>query len=146
MQKNDGLIQIISNINQVMKSYIKSEFTKKGINATPTQTAVLYLLEQKDGQKISDFASSLEVKNPVMTGVIDRMEKAGLIIRKLDPADRRIISIFITPQGREESAKAKLIIRRMNKKIELSLHTQEIEICKKVLNHLYKEISQLEMS
>lgn len=146
MQKQDRLIQIISKINQAMKSYIVGAFSQEGINATPTQTAILYLLEQKDGQKISDFASSLEVKNPVMTGVIDRMEKAGLIVRKLDPSDRRIISVFITPKGREESSKATSIINKMNKKIESGVAYQEIEICKKVLNHIYKEIKQLEIS
>jgi DNA-binding MarR family transcriptional regulator len=143
MEEQDRLIQIISKINQAMKLYIVGEFSRKGITATPTQTAILYLLEQKDGQKISDFASSLEIKNPVMTGVIDRMEKAGLIVRKLNPSDRRTISIFITPQGREESSKAKDIISMMNKKIESSLSAQEIETCHKVLYHLYQGIKQL---
>jgi DNA-binding MarR family transcriptional regulator len=144
MEEQDRLIQVISKINQAMKIYIVGEFSRQGINATPTQTAILYLLEQKDGQKISDFASSLDVKNPVMTGVIDRMEKAGLIVRKLNPADRRTISIFITPQGREASSKAKNIISKMNEKIESGLSAQEIETCQKVLYHLYEEIKQLE--
>jgi DNA-binding MarR family transcriptional regulator len=143
MEEQDRLIQIISRINQAMKIYIVGEFSRNGIQATPTQTAILYLLEQNDGQKISDFASSLEIKNPVMTGVIDRMEKAGLIIRKPNPSDRRTISIYITPQGREESSKARDIISKMNKKIESGLSDQEIEACQKVLYHLYQEIKQL---
>jgi DNA-binding MarR family transcriptional regulator len=140
MQRQDRLIQVISKFSQAMKSYIIGEFSRKGINATPTQAAILYLLEQKDGRKISDFASSLEIKNSAMTGVIDRMEKSGLIIRKLDPSDRRIISIHITPHGREISSKAKSIVRKMNEKIESGLSEQEIEICKKVLAHLHEKI------
>ncbi|MFB3926628.1 MAG: MarR family winged helix-turn-helix transcriptional regulator [Syntrophales bacterium] len=123
-----------------MKSFIISEFSKKGINATPTQTAVLYLLEQKDGRKISDFASLLEIKNPAMTGVIDRMEKSGLVIRRPDPADRRATSIFITPQGRELSSKARSIVRKISEKMESGLPAQEIETCKKVLDHFYRKI------
>lgn len=146
MPTKDTLIQIISNINEVMTSYLKSEFLKKGINATPTQTAVLYLLEQRDGQKISDIAAALEVKNPVMTGVIDRMEKAGLIVRKSEAADRRIISLWMTPRGKAELGKAKAVTRRMSRRIESGLSAQEIEMCEKVLRHLYKGMKQLETS
>jgi DNA-binding MarR family transcriptional regulator len=140
MKGKEGLIQGISKFSQAMKSHIVGEFSRKGINATPTQTAILYLLEQKDGRKISDFASSLEIKNSAMTGVIDRMENEGLVIRKLDPADRRVIAVFITPKGRKLSSKAKAVVRKMNEKIESGLSEQEIEMCKKVLAHLYGKI------
>jgi len=140
MQRQERLIQLISKFNQAMKSHIVAEFSQKGINVTPTQTAILYLLEQEDGRKMSDFAFSLEIKNSVVTGVIDRMEKAGLIIRKMDPSDRRVTSIHITPKGREISSTAKSVVRKMNDKIEYGLSKQEIEICKKVLTHLYEKI------
>lgn len=143
MKKQDRIIQLISKINQVMKGHIYGEFAKRGIKATPTQSAVLYLLEKKDGRKITDFAQELEVENSAMTGVIDRMERAGLITRESDAADRRIKSIFITSQGRKVSARAKSIVREMDNKIEADISSQDIEICKRVLNHLYKEIKHL---
>jgi DNA-binding MarR family transcriptional regulator len=142
MQNNDRLIEIMSKFNQALKSRIVGEYSQQGINATPTQTAILYLLEQTDERKISDFASLLEIKNSAMTGVIDRMEKAGLIIRKFDPADRRMILISITPKGREISSKATSIILKMNTKIESGLKEQDIETCRKVLAHLYKKIKE----
>lgn len=140
MQKQDSLIQGISIFSQAMKSHIIGEFSRKGIHATPTQTAILYLLEKKDGRKISDLAVSLEIRNPAMTGVIDRMEKEGLVVRRLDPADRRVIAVFITSKGRGLSSKVKSVVRKMTEKIEADLSEKEIEICRKVLAHLYEKI------
>ena len=143
MKNEERIIQIISNINQVMKSYVVNEFIKTGIKATPTQTAVLYLLEKKDGQKISDFSNALEIKNPVMTGVIDRMEKAGFVVRKHELSDRRKISVYITPLGLKESSKAKSVIRKLNKIIESRLTDDDINICKKVLIHIFNEMKKI---
>ena len=34
-----------------------------------------------------------------MTGLLDRMERDGLVERRTDPADRRVLKIFLTEAG-----------------------------------------------
>jgi len=34
-----------------------------------------------------------------MTGVVDRLEKKGFVVRKRDEGDRRVIQLQLTPQG-----------------------------------------------
>ncbi|MEE3918524.1 MarR family transcriptional regulator [Micromonospora sp. BRA006-A] len=50
-----------------------------------------------------------------MTGRLDRLERAGLVRRSPDPADRRALRVTLTDTGRrvvEESAEAGLAVQR----------------------------------
>ncbi len=51
------------------------------------------------------LAHELGIDRTVMTYLLDDMEKAGLVERQPDPADRRARLIAVTPAGRELMAK-----------------------------------------
>jgi DNA-binding MarR family transcriptional regulator len=47
------------------------------------------------------LSHSLMLTTGGMTGRLDRLERAGLVARSPDPADRRSLVITLTPRGRE---------------------------------------------
>ena len=49
----------------------------------------------------SDFAGSLMLTSSGTTKRLDRLERAGLVARAPDPADRRGVLITLTPQGHD---------------------------------------------
>jgi DNA-binding MarR family transcriptional regulator len=51
------------------------------------------------GSKPSDMARSSLITTGAMTSRLDRLERAGLIRRTPDPADRRGVLVRLTPQG-----------------------------------------------
>jgi DNA-binding MarR family transcriptional regulator len=66
---------------------------------TPGQYGVLnYLWEAKQANP-KDLAHELSLENSTISGVLDRMQKKGLIDRLLDPNDRRSILVVLTPEG-----------------------------------------------
>ncbi|MET8911285.1 MarR family transcriptional regulator [Micromonospora sp. NPDC004551] len=61
------------------------------------------------------LAASLMLTSGGMTGRLDRLERAGLVRRAPDPADRRALRVSLTDAGRrvaEESAEAGLEVQR----------------------------------
>ncbi|MFD2578982.1 MarR family winged helix-turn-helix transcriptional regulator [Novosphingobium colocasiae] len=69
------------------------------IGVTRAQWQVLYHLREHPGVKQSGLAELLEVE-PITAGrMIDRMEEAGLVERRPDPADRRAWRLHLTAQG-----------------------------------------------
>jgi DNA-binding MarR family transcriptional regulator len=61
------------------------------------------------------LAASLMLTSGGMTGRLDRLERAGLVRRAPDPADRRALRVSLTAAGRrvaEESAEAGLEVQR----------------------------------
>ena len=82
--------------NAVTRSY-KPKLAKMGI--TYPQYILLLVLWQDGSRTISDIARRLKLPANGITPVIDRLEAAGLVVRRRDPEDRRVISIHLTAEG-----------------------------------------------
>ncbi len=67
---------------------------------TPVQYAILKVLWDRDGQSGAELGARLMLDSATITGLLDRMENAGLIARRPDPAgDRRVNRAYLTDAG-----------------------------------------------
>ncbi len=48
-----------------------------------------------------ELARSLGIEGPTLTRHLDGMEKAGLVVRRRDPSDRRAFQVELTEDGKE---------------------------------------------
>jgi DNA-binding MarR family transcriptional regulator len=100
---------------------------------TPSQYNVLRIL-RGEGKPLPILEIADRTVNvvPGITGLIDRLERAGLVQRDRSPQDRRVIFVAITPRGTK-------LVNELDKPV-LALH-------KHVLGHLapaeLKEVSRL---
>jgi DNA-binding MarR family transcriptional regulator len=77
----------------------KRLFRPHGLSAA--QFNLLNVVARSDGGLSQrELSEHLVVDRSNVTGLIDRMEKAGWVRRTDDPADRRIYRIVATPEGR----------------------------------------------
>lgn len=68
---------------------------------TAAQFNVLSALAgEREGMSQRELGDLLVVDRSNVTGLIDRMEKAGWVRRADDPADRRVYRVKLTPAGR----------------------------------------------
>jgi DNA-binding MarR family transcriptional regulator len=75
--------------------------TVRLVNLTPPQYSVLHLLWEQDERPFKDFADALLCTRPTITGIIDSLERKGLVWRKPNPNDRRSLLATLTDEGRE---------------------------------------------
>ena len=68
---------------------------------TPGQYGVLSCLWARGSATPKELAQELRMENSTVSGVLDRMQKRGLIDRILDPNDRRSLRVEATPKGME---------------------------------------------
>jgi len=61
---------------------------------------ILKCLEYKDVRHPTDISVALSVKKNTLSELLDRMVRDGLVRREVDPDDRRMITLRITPAGR----------------------------------------------
>ncbi len=71
--------------------------SKYGI--TPGQYGVLACLWKDETLSPKEIATILRVENSTISGVLDRMQKRGLIDRVLNPNNRRSITVKATKEG-----------------------------------------------
>ncbi len=62
---------------------------------------VLTMLEAEGPESMSRLAEALDVSVASMTGIVDRMEKRGLVERRHEDRDRRVVLVYPTPGGRD---------------------------------------------
>ncbi|WP_346426942.1 MarR family transcriptional regulator [Novosphingobium sp. PC22D] len=73
----------------------------RAMGVTRPQWQVLSALRRHEGIKQGGLAEILEVE-PITAGrMIDRLQEAGLVERRPDPADRRVWRLCMTDRGRE---------------------------------------------
>ncbi len=64
---------------------------------------VLLQLHAAPGARLtmSDLGRAVVISKSGLTGLVDRMQRAGLVERSGDPDDRRVVHVTLTPAGAE---------------------------------------------
>ena len=60
---------------------------------------MLRLLWHREGMTHTQLARELQVQPATITKMIQRMEKAGFVVRRDDPDDQRVSRVYLTPAG-----------------------------------------------
>jgi DNA-binding MarR family transcriptional regulator len=63
------------------------------------QPRLLRALYEREGITHGDLAERLRVTPATITKMIQRMEKAGFVERRADPADQRVSRVYLTQAG-----------------------------------------------
>lgn len=66
---------------------------------TTPQLLCLRLLTQEGPLTPGSVAKEMYLSQATVTGILDRLERRGLVERRRDQADRRKVSIHLTPEG-----------------------------------------------
>jgi len=66
---------------------------------TPSQASALVGVEQLGSPTLGDLATRESVQPPTMTKVVAALEGLGYVTRVVDPSDRRVARLTITPAG-----------------------------------------------
>jgi DNA-binding MarR family transcriptional regulator len=74
------------------------------LDLTPSQLAALSHLDEPRSQR--ELADSLHFDASNITDIVDRLEARGLVVRTVDPNDRRVRRIVRTPEGEAMRRKA----------------------------------------
>src|SRR5262245_41677056 len=80
-------------------------FTEAGARAagvTPQQHQLLLAIRgtpKRDWASVGELAEALQVRHHGAVGLVDRSERAGLVARRRDEADRRQVQVHLTREG-----------------------------------------------
>ena len=99
--------EIKTDVDQVLEAiiYLYTEsrrITKEAArraDLTGPQLTVVKLLEQVGDLSLSELSDKIRAQNSTVTGIIDRMEREGLVVRSRSTEDRRVVHIKLTPKG-----------------------------------------------
>jgi DNA-binding MarR family transcriptional regulator len=99
----------------------------KPLNVTRSQWWVLAYLSREDGMTQSQLAEELDLGKVAVGGLIDRLEKAGLVRREADATDRRVNRVFLEPKSKQLITRMRKVSHRMNEQILDGVPDEKLE-------------------
>ncbi|NLH49656.1 MAG: MarR family transcriptional regulator [Myxococcales bacterium] len=92
---------LISRVSLTVAAALKTDLTAADLeHVKPAYLGVLMALWLEEGLKTNELGRRSGLEPSTMTGLLDRMERDGFLIRRADPEDRRAQLIELTDLGR----------------------------------------------
>ena len=117
--------------------------SEKNIDAfNGAQGSLLYILWQEDGIPIRELSRRSGLAVTSLTGMLDRMEAAGLIYRDRGDKDRRKILIFLTDNARSLEKDYNEVTEEIENIYYKGFSEEEIDQCEKYLQRLFHNVEE----
>lgn len=135
---DDSLGFILNRSNTRMKNNLLHHF--KEYDVTPEQWAVLNRLWETEGISPKELAELTSKDQPTTVRILSKLEKKGLITRRVNPEDSRAYLISLTSEGRELRDKlVPLAFEALDKALK-GIDKKQIEEVKIVLNKIFENL------
>lgn len=90
----------------------------------------------KEGTPSTKLGPKMGMEPRSMTRMIKSLEKNGLIEKKPDKKDKRMVRLFLTESGNELRKKSRDVVIKFNEKIFETINQNELNTCFKVLKEI----------
>lgn len=101
----DRIVEAIIYLYTEARRLTKEQAARHGL--TGPQLSVAKILEDIGDLSLSELSERINAQNSTVTGIVDRMEREGLVERKRSQDDRRVVHIRLTKKGIELSRSMK---------------------------------------
>ncbi len=108
---------------------------------TLPQWRILGELHRRDGISQKALADAMDADAMTVSGILDRLEKRGLLIRTVDPADSRAKLANLTPEGTALIAETRKLGGELMEQVLDGLDEDERQVLAHCLNHIRTRLS-----
>lgn len=112
----------------------KEHFEKYDL--TPQQFGLLGFLWREDGISQALLSAKSQIDRTTMGGLIDRLEKEGLVVRQAHPEDRRAYRICLTDKGKALQPELTPLALAAQDEFIAKLTSEEVETLKSLLEKI----------
>lgn len=123
--KDKSMQSLFLEINRHYAGRCFQQVACKGIQ--PGQIPFIMMISTHDGCSQSEMARKLEIKPPTVNVSIQRLEKSGIVCRRRDEKDQRIMRVYLTEYGRQLVTEIKEYVAEIEK--VMFRNFSETELC-----------------
>jgi DNA-binding MarR family transcriptional regulator len=98
---NDAIVDAVLTASRVLVAVAARSLGDFAEEVTLTQYRTLVVLASRGPQSLVELADAVAVTPPTATRMCDRLIKKGLIMRRNDTSDRRLIRLTLAERGRD---------------------------------------------
>ena len=98
----DRIVETILYLYSESRRVTKTQAREHGV--TGPQISALKILEAMGDLSLTELSEKMSARNSTLTGIVDRMERDGLVVRERSQSDRRVVLIRSTEKGQALAA------------------------------------------
>jgi DNA-binding MarR family transcriptional regulator len=133
----DCFYYLISRLTLMVTAVLRKGFADAGAESIkPAYIGLLNALWQEDGLRSVELGKLAALEPSSMTGVLDRMERDGLIHRAADPDDRRAQRINLTEVGRDAQGPVLKVVDAVLSRVSSEVSEKDLRTTKATLKKL----------
>lgn len=136
--ENEGVIkEIVGSIRKLVRAvYVDSQKMSRQYGLTGQQSQILRLLFNGGSMSSADLSRLMYVTPSNITGIIDRLEKKGLVERTRKEGDRRVALINLTDAGKKLSGDLPDPIEKRLINELIDLDTDQVQFISMAMNQI----------
>jgi DNA-binding MarR family transcriptional regulator len=135
---------LVSRASLAVTALLKRELAAAGVEQVrPSYLAVLMCLWREEGLKVVELGSRAGLEPSTMTGLLDRMERDGLVRRSADPSDRRAQRVHLTEQAHDVRQLALAVVDRAVRGVLGDVSEHELNQLKRLLRTVLANTERL---
>jgi len=131
-------------VETIIYLYTESRRLTKGLASqfglTGPQLTVIKLLESFDNLSLSSLSERIRAQNSTVTGIIDRMEREGLVRRERSTSDRRVVHIRLSDKGLKLARQIEVEPMEIFRGALLSLSQADLRDLLRIMNKLQRHV------
>jgi len=110
------------------------------VGLTGPQLTVIKLLDSFGDLSLSNLSERIRAQNSTVTGIIDRMEREGLVRRERSASDRRVVYIRLSEKGHKLAQKIEVEPMQLFTKALVELSAADLKDFVRILGKLQKRV------
>lgn len=96
MESSDNHVGVAESLYALLVTAVRQD----GREISLTAAGTLATLERSGPRRITELAASEGVTQPSMTSLVTGLARSGLVERRTDPGDQRVVLVALTAAGR----------------------------------------------
>ncbi len=105
--KNVAISEIMQALRRIIKTLQDYSHEVSGqFGITGPQLWALKIIRENGGLSLGDLSQRMYVHPSTISGLMDRLEKKGYVLRDRSQQDRRVVKVDLTPRGSRLAKKA----------------------------------------
>jgi DNA-binding MarR family transcriptional regulator len=137
----DPLDQLIWHLGRAYYGYVgvlERVLAEEGLEQyiRPGMGHILFTLFEQDARSIKEIAARSQLACSTLTGLLERMDRVGLIERRRDEKDGRVTRVRLTALARSLEPRCRTVVRRLDQLFRTGLGDASVEQAKALLQHM----------
>ena len=136
MEKNN-IRKILHRLDLERRQLMRPKFLEMGLTVGEGQPRILNCLLEQGEMSQRELADACMFDVTTLSRTLDKMEKAGLLTRSVNPASRRAHLIALTPEGKEKAGQVREQFAWLDQVLWEDIEEKEME-------NLYRTLEKIE--